>query len=65
MFFAVFLAVSLVGGIYYQLNLERESELKRQAERQYVEAQERAQRQHVEALKQYDRDLKSFKQLAH
>jgi hypothetical protein len=51
-FLAVFLAVSLVLGIFYQMNLQREAELKREAERQ-----------HLEALKQYDRDIKSFKQL--
>jgi hypothetical protein len=52
MFLAIFAAVSLVLGIFYQMNLEREAEAKRQAERQ-----------HLEALKQYDRDIKSFKQL--
>ena len=64
MFFAVFLAVAVVGGIYYELNLEHEAEVKREAQRQYMEAQRRAQQQHMEALRQYDRDLKSFKQLA-
>jgi hypothetical protein len=52
MFLALFFAVSLVFGIFYQMNLQREAEVKRQAERQ-----------HVEALKQYDQDIKSFKQL--
>jgi hypothetical protein len=52
MFLAVFLAVSLVLGIFYEMNVQREAELKREAERR-----------HLEALKQYDRDIKSFKQL--
>ena len=65
MFFVVFLGVSLlVGGIYYKLNLEREAELRREAVLRYVEGVRRAQRQHMEALKQYDRDIQSFKQLA-
>jgi hypothetical protein len=63
--FVVVLAAGLVvGGIFYQLNLQREIEAKRLLERQYMEAQQRAQRQHMEALKQYDRDIQSFKQLA-
>ena len=45
-------ALLVVAGICYQLNLQREAELKREAERQ-----------HLETLKQYDRDIKSFKQL--
>jgi len=52
MFLAVLAALLVVVGICYQLNLQREAELKREAERQ-----------HLEALKQYDRDIKSFKQL--
>jgi hypothetical protein len=52
MFLAVLAALLVVVAICYQLNLQREAELKREAERQ-----------HLEALKQYDRDIKSFKQL--
>jgi len=52
MFLAMLVALLVVVGICYQLNLQREAELKREAERQ-----------HLEALKQYDRDIKSFKQL--
>jgi hypothetical protein len=51
-FLAVFFAVSLLLGISYQLHLQREAELKREVERR-----------HFEALKQYDRDINSFKQL--
>ena len=52
MFLAMLVALLVVVGICYQLNLQREAELKREAERQ-----------HLETLKQYDRDIKSFKQL--
>jgi hypothetical protein len=52
MFLAAFCAGLLVLGILYQMKLQREAELQREA-----------QRQHVEALRQYDRDIKSFKQL--
>jgi hypothetical protein len=52
MFVAVLAALLVVFGIFYQMNLQREAELRREAEQQ-----------HVEALKQYDRDIKSFKQL--
>lgn len=51
-FLAMLVALLVVAGICYQLNLQREAELKREAERQ-----------HLETLKQYDRDIKSFKQL--
>ena len=52
MFLAVLAALLVVVAICYQLNLQREAELKREAERQHLDAQ-----------KQYDRDIKSFKQL--
>ena len=51
-FLAMLVALLVVAAICYQLNLQREAELKREAERQ-----------HLETLKQYDRDIKSFKQL--
>jgi hypothetical protein len=54
-FVAVLVALLVVVGIFRQMNLEHEQ---RQAE-----LEREAQRQHVEALKQYDRDIKSFKQL--